>query len=265
MNSLKSAFKKTWIGTFARQVFGKKIQDKLSERIFPGSATYWEKRYISKKNSGAGSYGRLADFKAEVLNKFVADNLVETVIEYGVGDGNQLSLAKYPNYIGFDVSQTAINLCNECFGGDNFIRSHVVSKIGIIMPSFNFVSAIHPSVILGKNVAIGAGSLLMAGVIVNNDSVIGTHCFLATKASLDHDSILGNYSSLSPGVTTGGSVTIGQCSAIGLGANILHGMDIGNHALVGAGALVRSILRTMLSLLVFLRKRNVKQERSIYS
>jgi glycosyltransferase involved in cell wall biosynthesis len=83
------------------------------------SGQYWEQRYAQSGNSGAGSYGRLAEFKAEVLNDFVAKRDVKTVIEFGHGDGNQLSLAKYPNYIGYDVSETAVNTCRGKFSGDN--------------------------------------------------------------------------------------------------------------------------------------------------
>jgi len=82
---------------------------------FPGSAAYWDKRYVRRGNSGAGSYGRLAEFKAEVLNRFVREQNVQTVIEFGCGDGNQLSLACYPHYIGVDVSPTAVSLCQKRF------------------------------------------------------------------------------------------------------------------------------------------------------
>jgi hypothetical protein len=34
-------------------------------RKFSGSKAYWENRYADGGNSGAGSYNRLADFKAE--------------------------------------------------------------------------------------------------------------------------------------------------------------------------------------------------------
>jgi len=80
---------------------------------FTGSATYWEKRYSSGGNSGVGSYTFFAEFKAEVINSFVANRHVQTVIDFGCGDGNQLSLAKYPVYLGFDVSSAAISRCQE--------------------------------------------------------------------------------------------------------------------------------------------------------
>jgi len=76
---------------------------------------YWQQRYESGGNSGAGSYNELAEFKANVLNCFVKDNTIDTVLEYGCGDGNQLKLAKYPSYIGFDVSQKAISRCTSIF------------------------------------------------------------------------------------------------------------------------------------------------------
>src|SRR5680860_621290 len=75
------------------------------------SGSYWEKRYKRGGNSGAGSYGRLAQFKADIINKFVKDQSIKTVLEMGSGDGNQLELFNLPHYIGFDISKTSIVHC----------------------------------------------------------------------------------------------------------------------------------------------------------
>lgn len=82
------------------------------------SSNYWEERYVSGGNSGIGSYGRLAEYKAEILNQFVEENNISTVIEWGCGDGNQLLLADYPKYLGLDVSKEAIRICSEMFKND---------------------------------------------------------------------------------------------------------------------------------------------------
>lgn len=82
------------------------------------SAEYWEQRYKSNGTSGEGSYNHFADFKADFLNKFVETAEVNLVIEFGCGDGNQLLLAKYPNYVGFDVSQSSIEQCKNIFSND---------------------------------------------------------------------------------------------------------------------------------------------------
>jgi hypothetical protein len=92
--------------------------DKSAKKPFVGSVTYWEERYASGGNSGVGSYSKFAEFKAEVLNSFIAANNIGTVIELGCGDGNQLMLANYPRYMGFDVSATAINVCLAKFRED---------------------------------------------------------------------------------------------------------------------------------------------------
>jgi len=79
------------------------------------SEDYWIRRYNSGGDSGIGSHGKLAEFKAEIINAFVRKNKIETVIEFGCGDGNQLKLAEYPCYFGFDVSPKAIELCRGMF------------------------------------------------------------------------------------------------------------------------------------------------------
>jgi len=86
--------------------------------LFPGSAAYWERRYAAGGTSGPGSYGELAQFKANVLNTFVSEHSIASVIEFGCGDGNQLALSRYPGYIGLDVSRSAITRCLKRFRED---------------------------------------------------------------------------------------------------------------------------------------------------
>ena len=75
---------------------------------FQGSKDYWIKRYEGGSNSGGGSYGVLAEYKSEVLNDFVRDNNINSIIEYGCGDGNNLSFFNFPSYLGLDVSDFVI-------------------------------------------------------------------------------------------------------------------------------------------------------------
>lgn len=100
------------------------ILKKSQQRIMPPepfstSEKYWDQRYKTGGNSGAGSYGKLAEFKAEIINDFGKKHGVRTIIEFGCGDGNQLRIAGYPNYLGFDVSGEAIALCNKNFNKDH--------------------------------------------------------------------------------------------------------------------------------------------------
>lgn len=95
------------------------ISSCLRKYSFSGSGDYWEKRYANKGNSGRGSYGKFAIFKAGIINAFVKENEINSVIEFGSGDGNQLSLFEFKKYIGLDVSLTAVEMCKERFKNDN--------------------------------------------------------------------------------------------------------------------------------------------------
>jgi SAM-dependent methyltransferase len=94
----------------------------LSRLPFAGGARssgdYWERRYAAGGDSGTGSEGPLAEFKAELLNALVAEHQVTRVVEFGCGDGEQLSLARYPEYVGLDVSSSVIARCRRRFESD---------------------------------------------------------------------------------------------------------------------------------------------------
>lgn len=95
---------------------------------FKGSQNYWESRYSAGGNSGCGSYGELASFKADFLNDFVAEKKINSVVEFGCGDGNQLTLSNYPNYLGLDVAQSAIDRCQKLFANDASKRFMVLAE-----------------------------------------------------------------------------------------------------------------------------------------
>lgn len=85
---------------------------------FRGSRDYWQQRYRRGGDSGIGSGGDQARYKAAVLNEFVSKFGIHSVVEFGCGDGRQLALAKYPDYLGLDISRDAIALCAKRFASD---------------------------------------------------------------------------------------------------------------------------------------------------
>jgi len=97
----------------------KNLISKLLGRKKFNSLNYWENRYAGGGNSGDGSYGRLAVFKSDFINKFIENYNIHSAVEMGSGDGHQLSSINYANYTGMDVSATAVNFCQKKFEGDN--------------------------------------------------------------------------------------------------------------------------------------------------
>jgi hypothetical protein len=85
------------------------------------SSDYWENRYKNGGNSGQGSYNTLAEFKASVINDFIENNKIDSIIDYGVGDGNQLAFINTTKlmYYGIDISQTILEKCKSKYKDDS--------------------------------------------------------------------------------------------------------------------------------------------------
>ncbi len=126
--------------------------------------------------------------------------------------------------------------------GDNWSRYYVYNQIIKIFPSFQFINAIHPSVIIGNNVKLGIGIVAMAGCIFNPKSHIGDFTFFATGAQVEHDCYIDDFASISAGSITGGYVKLGKFSSITLGVTVVDRLEIGKNTVVGSGSLVTKSL-----------------------
>jgi len=87
-------------------------------RTGEASSEFWDRLYHRGGTSGTGSRGRLAEFKAEVVNDVIRRHRISTVVELGCGDGQQLARIAYPGYIGLDTSSRAVELCSQRFASD---------------------------------------------------------------------------------------------------------------------------------------------------
>jgi sugar O-acyltransferase (sialic acid O-acetyltransferase NeuD family) len=120
--------------------------------------------------------------------------------------------------------------------GSNATREKIQEKL--IEQGLSVVSLIHPSAVIGTDVEIGIGSVVMAGVVVNSSSRIGKGCIVNTSSSLDHDNVIKDYVHISPGVMTAGSVEIGKSTWLGIGSVVSNNVNICSGCKVGAGAVV---------------------------
>ncbi|MCH2197912.1 MAG: class I SAM-dependent methyltransferase [Flavobacteriales bacterium] len=88
---------------------------RLFKRSKFDSASYWEDRYAQGGNSGEGSYQHFADYKAEVINQLIDEFNLNSAVEFGCGDGNQLNMFRFEKYYGLDVSTTIISRLSKRF------------------------------------------------------------------------------------------------------------------------------------------------------
>lgn len=97
---------------------------------------------------------------------------------------------------------------------------------------------VHPTAIIGEEVELKEGTVVMAGVIINSGSRIGKGCIINTGATIDHDNILEDYVHISPGVHTAGNVKVQKNTWIGIGASVSNNVTITRGCVIGAGAVV---------------------------
>lgn len=120
--------------------------------------------------------------------------------------------------------------------GSNATRETIQEKL--IEEGLNVVSLIHPSAVIGTDVEIGIGSVVMAGVVINSSTRIGKGCVINTSSNLNHDNVIEDYVHVSPGIRTAGSVCIGKGTWIGIGSIVSNNVNICSGCKVGAGAVV---------------------------
>jgi hypothetical protein len=79
-------------------------------------------RYLTGGNSGTGSVSKYSNDKAYVINSFIQNNTIHSIVEWGVGDGKQLSKYDFNqvNYVGYDISKYIINKLNKVNKNENY-------------------------------------------------------------------------------------------------------------------------------------------------
>jgi hypothetical protein len=82
------------------------------------SPEFWDVHSRARGTSGRGSRGDSTAFKAVEANRVVAANGIQSVVEFGCGDGYQVGLLSVPRYIGLDVSPRALERCIKQHASD---------------------------------------------------------------------------------------------------------------------------------------------------
>ncbi|MBB6216368.1 sugar O-acyltransferase (sialic acid O-acetyltransferase NeuD family) [Anaerosolibacter carboniphilus] len=120
--------------------------------------------------------------------------------------------------------------------GNNATRENIQEKLE--EEGLSMVKLIHPNAVIGIDVEIGTGTVVMAGVVINSSSRIGKGCIINTSSSLDHDNVIEDYVHISPGANLAGTVKVGKGSWIGTGSVVSNNVNICSGCKLGAGAVV---------------------------
>jgi sugar O-acyltransferase (sialic acid O-acetyltransferase NeuD family) len=185
---------------------------------------------------GAGLHANVCIDVIEKRGDYKIIGIIDSVSEVGSFKygyqiiGKQENVAELIIKYKFEVGLIAI--------GDNYARKFVYDDIITRLPHFTFINAIHPSAIIGRNVNLGNGIVIMANTVINPNCTIEDFCILNTGAQLEHNSYMGEFAHLSAGSITGGKVRIGRFAAITLGVTIIDRVSIGENTVIGSGSVV---------------------------
>ena len=180
---------------------------------------------------GAGGHGKVVADIAIKMNQwrnfyFLDDNrALKHVLGYNV-------LGRISDYREFINNDTDIFVAI----GDNRLREVIqdnLEKAGASIPTL-----IHPNAVLGIDVEVDSGTVVMAGAVINCCTKIGKGCIINTGATVDHDNVIDDYVHISPGVNIGGKVHIGKGTWLGIGSKVINNIGITGGCVIGAGTVV---------------------------
>ena len=120
--------------------------------------------------------------------------------------------------------------------GNNRIRKELQSYLESLGASIPVL--IHPQAVIGTDVYMDCGTVVMAGAVINSSTRIGKGCIINTGSTIDHDNVLGDFVHISPGAHLAGSVNVGSGTWIGIGSCISNDVYITKECIIGAGAVV---------------------------
>ena len=179
---------------------------------------------------GASGHGKVIADIALKMNRwheiaFLDDNeSVKTCLGSNV-IGKSADFTKYKSETDFFVAI-----------GNNAIREKIQNKLEA--EDVSIATLIHPNAVIGSEVELGVGTVVMAGVVINCCTYIGKGCIINTGSTVDHDNIIEDYVHISPGVQLAGTVKVGKGTWLGIGSTVSNNIRIISGCKVGAGAVV---------------------------
>ena len=101
-----------------------------------------------------------------------------------------------------------------------------------------FPNIIDPTALIGHDIKIGVGNVLMPYTTYTSDISIGDFNMFNINTTVGHDTIIENFNAFFPNVSISGNTHIGSCNQFGVGTKIIQEVSVGNENITGAGSVV---------------------------
>jgi acetyltransferase EpsM len=119
-------------------------------------------------------------------------------------------------------------------------RARLIASLGI--PEERWISVIHPTARVARDVEVGAGSFVAAYAVVQPGARIGRHVSIRAGANIGHDAVIEDFAYVGPNATLSGRAILQTGAHLGPNAAVLDQRRVGRYAVVGlCSAVTRDI------------------------
>ncbi len=103
---------------------------------------------------------------------------------------------------------------------------------------YNFITYIHPSAKVAKNVKIGENCFIFEDTTIQPFVTIEDNCILWSGSFIGHHSIIKSGCFIAPNATISGGCIIGENTFIGANATLRDHIKVGQENVIGAGSVI---------------------------
>ena len=164
---------------------------------------------------GSGGHAKVVCDAILAQNEYVLNGFADVALEVGTNVINGYQVIAHQNDLESLKSQVDFFIVAI---GNNKIREEVYN---IARKFLEPAIVIHPSAVIGSDVKIGAGTVVLANAVVNACATIGENVIINARVVVDHDCQIENNIHLAIGTMVGSNSKIknGYLSKIGESIN----------------------------------------------
>ena len=101
-------------------------------------------------------------------------------------------------------------------------------------PQLSFPNLVDETALVGFNIRLGIGNVLMPYTTYTSDITIGDFNMFNMHTTIGHDTVIGDFNAFFPSVNISGNVTIQDKNQFGVGTKVIQGLAIGTDNIIGA-------------------------------
>lgn len=151
---------------------------------------------------GAGGHGKVVYDALIVQNKYEVVGFVDSILQVNtnvIADAKVICTQQNIESLIGKVVYIIVAI------GNNEARAKVYSSLKTL---FKPAIVIHPSSVIGTEVNIGEGSVILANAVVNARASIGENTIINSAVVLDHDCRIGNHAYLKLGTIVANNMVV---------------------------------------------------------